>query len=179
MASYVLLATWKKYANKLDSDTTGEQLYQLYIEAAEKIVADYLSYSPPSASYTHTIAGTGRSTIQLKAKPVTALTSVTIDGVSRDVADFSLDDERLTDTTGSVFSRHSTIVVAYTAGFATVPALIQMAVMEIASLLSQQAGENIGVSSTTFDGGNTRSFINYTSFEKYLRPLSSYRVVRL
>lgn len=179
MASYVLLATWKKYANKLDSDTTGEELYQLYIDAAEKIVADHLSYSPASASYTHTLSGSGRSTLQLRAKPVTALASVTIDGVSRNVADFSLDDERLTDTTGSVFSRHSTIVVAYTAGWTTVPALIQMAVMEIASLLSLQAGENIGVSSTTFDGGNTRSFINYTNFDKYLRPLSSYKVIRL
>lgn len=179
MASYVQLAVWKKYANKADSDTTGEALYQQYIDASENIVADHLSYSPASASYTHTFAGSGRSSIQLKAKPVTALASVTIDGVARDVADFSLDDEVLTDTTGSVFSRHSTIVVAYTAGWATVPALIQMAVMEIASLLSLQAGENIGVSSTTFDGGNTRSFINYTSFDKYLRPLSRYRIRRL
>lgn len=177
--SYVQLALWKKYANKMDSDAEGEALYQQYIDAAETIVADHLSFSPLSASYTHTFQGSGRSTIQLRAKPVTALASVTIDGVSRNAADFSLDDERLTDTTGSVFSRHSTIVVAYTAGWATVPALIQMAVMEIASLLSLQAGENIGVSSTSFDGGNTRSFINYTNFDKYLRPLSRYKVVRL
>lgn len=177
--SYVQLAIWKKYAKKQEDDAAGEALYQQYIDAAENIVADYLSYSPASASYTHTLTGSGRSSIQLKAKPVTALTSVTVDGVARNVADFSLDDERITDTTGAVFARGSTIVVEYTAGWSTVPALIQMAAMEIASLLSLQAGENIGVNSTTFDGGNTRSFLNYTSFEKYLRPLSRYKVVRL
>ncbi len=177
--SYVLLDVWKKYARKQDSDTDGEALYQLYIDAAEKIVEDNLSYSPASASYTHTLVGSGMAYLQLRAKPITELTSVTVDGISRDVGDFYINDEYITDITRAAFPNGATIIVEYTAGWAAVPALIQMAVMEIASLLSLQAGENIGVSSTTFDGGNTRSFINYTSFEKYLRPLSSYRVVRL
>lgn len=177
--SYVQLATWKKYATKREEDTAGEALYQLYVDAAETIVEDFLSYDPATASYTHTLAGTNRTTLQLKAKPVTALTSVTIDGVARNVADFTIEDEVLTDTTGAIFARGSSIVVAYTAGWSTVPALIQMAAMEIASLLSLQAGENIGVSSTSFDGGNSRTFINYTNFSKYLAAISTYKVVRL
>jgi len=175
----VQLATWKKYATKREEDTAGEALYQLYIDAAEKIVEDYLSYSPVKDTYTHTFAGANRATLQLKAKPVTLLTSVTVDGVARNVADFTIDAEVLTDTTGAIFARGSVIVVVYAAGWDTVPALIQMAAMEVASLLSLQAGENIGVSSTSFDGGNTRSFTNYTSFDKYLRPISRYKVVRL
>lgn len=177
--SYVTLATWKKYANKREEDATGEALYQLYIDAAEQIVSDYLSYSPSSTTYTHTLKGTGRDAIQLKAKPVTILTSVTVDDVARDVSDMILDNELMTDTTGDIFDVDADVVVVYTAGWASVPALIQMAVMEIASLLSLQSGENIGVSSTSFDGGNTRSFINYTNFDKYLRPIAPYKVVRL
>lgn len=179
MASYVALADFKKYATKREEDATGEALYQIYIDSAEQIVKDYLSYDPQSQAYTHTFAGSGLTCLQLKSKPVTILASVTVDGAARDVADFRLEDERLYDKTGAIFSPASEIVVVYTAGWATVPGIIKLAVMRIASLLSQEAGENIGVTSTSFDGGNSRTFINYTNFAKYLAPLSSFRVVRL
>lgn len=179
MAGYVDLADFKKYANKRDEDAAGEALYQMYIDSAESIVKDYLSYDPTSQNYTHTFAGSGRYSLQLRAKPVTVLTSVTIDGVARNVADFRLEDELLIDKTRSIFNINSEIVVAYTAGWAIVPGVFKNHAMRIASLLSQEAGENIGVTSTSFDGGNSRTFINYTNFAKYLAPLSSYRVVRL
>jgi hypothetical protein len=179
MASYVTLADFKKYAKKVEEDVAGEALYQIYIDSAEQIVKDYLSYNPASQAYTHTLSGSGLSFMQLRAKPVTALTSVTIDGASRAVGDFRLEDERLYDTTGDIFYLGATVVVAYTAGWSSVPGIIKLAVMRIASLLAMEAGENIGVTSTTFDGGNSRTFINYTNFAKYLAPLSSFRVVRL
>jgi hypothetical protein len=179
MASYVALADFKKYANKREEDATGEALYQTYIDSAEQIVKDYLAYDPASQVYTHTLPGSGLTYLQLKAKPVTVLTSVTADGTARNVADFRLEDERLYDKTRAIFSTASEIVVVYTAGWVAVPGIIKLAVMRIASLLSQEAGENIGVTSTSFDGGNSRTFINYTNFAKYLAPLSSFRVVRL
>lgn len=179
MAGYVDLDSFKKYANKRAEDATGEALYQTYIDSAESIVQDYLSYDPESQAYTHTIDGSGLSYIQLKAKPVTVLTSVTIDGTARNIADFTTDAERLYFKTGELFALGSSIVVAYTAGWAAVPGIIKLTVMRIASLLSMEAGENIGVTSTSFDGGNSRTFINYTNFDKYLAALSSHRVVRL
>jgi len=177
--SYVLLATFKKYATKREEDATGEALYQTFIDSAEAIVADYLSYSPVSQAYTHTLKGSGTSVLQLKAKPVTALTSVTIDGVTRLVADFTIEDEKITDKTGAIFSTSSTIVIAYTAGWTTIPGIISLTVMRIASLLSMEAGENIGVTGTSFDGGSSRTFMNYTNYSKYLAAISNYRVVRL
>jgi hypothetical protein len=176
---YVDLATWKKYANKKEEDAAGESLYQTFLDSAEAIVEEYLSYDPQLQAYTHTLAGYDDSVLQLRAKPVTVLTSVTIDGVSRNVADFSVEDEYLTDKTGAYFAEGSTIVVAYTAGYAVVPGIIQLTAMRIASLLSMEAGENIGVTSTSFDGGSSRTFINYTNFSKYLAAISNYRVVRL
>ena len=176
---YVDLAAWKKYANKKEEDAAGEALYQTFLDSAESIVKDYLSYDPELQAYTHTVEGIGTDVVQLKAKPVTVLTSVTIDGASRDVADFHAEDEYLYDDSGSLFSDGSTVVVAYTAGYAIVPGIIQLTVMRIASLLSMEAGENIGVTSTSFDGGSSRTFINYTNFSKYLAAISNYRVVRL
>jgi hypothetical protein len=177
--SYVDLVDFKKYANKREEDATGEALYQVYIDSAEQIVKDYLAYDPASQVYTHTLPGSGLSHIQLRAKPVTVLTSVTVDGASRNVADFRLEDERLYDKTGGIFSTASEIVVVYTAGWVSMPGIIKLVAMEIASLISMGSGENIGVTSTSFDGGNSRTFINYTNFAKYLAPLSSFRVVRL
>ena len=176
---YVYLTSWKKYANKRDEDASGEALYQIYLDAAEDIVEEYLGYDPVEADYTQTIEGTGTDTLPLRAKPVTVLTSVTIDGESRDVADFTIDDNDIIDTTGNVFAEYSEIEIEYTAGWTTVPGIIQLTVMRIASLLSQEAGENIGVTSTSFDGGNSRTFINYTNFNKYLAALSKHRIVRL
>lgn len=175
----VALSTFKKYAKKLEDDSAGEALYQIYLDAAEAVVEKYLGYSPVLKDYDETLYGAGRDTIQLRAKPVTELTAVTVDGTPRDVADFRLDGELLIDKTGAIFPRGAAVRVEYKAGWATVPADIQLCILQIASLKGMEAGENIGVTATSFDGGNSRTFINYTDFRKWLKELSSYRVVRL
>lgn len=175
----VELATFKKYAKKLEDDVAGEALYQIYLDAAEAAVAKYLGFSPISKAYDETIYGTGSDSIQLRAKPVTLLTSVEVDGVVRNVADFRLDGERLIDTTGATFLRGAAVRVQYTAGWAAVPGDITLCILQIASLKAMEAGENIGVTAQSFDGGNSRTFTNYTDFRKWLKEISSYRVVRL
>jgi len=172
------LAEFKKYAKKMDDDAAGEALYQSYIDAAESVVADFLAYAPAQDSYVHTFYGDGKPYLALKARPV-ELTSVTVGGVSRLIADFIVEDEIITDSTGNLFAVGSLVVVAYDGGFSPVPGIIKITALEIAALLSMEAGENIGVTSTTFDGGNTRSFLNYTKFDKYLSKLERYRIRRL
>lgn len=178
----VVLETWKRYAKKPDEDTTGEELYQTFLDSAEEIVKTYLGFDPVSRIYTaQALVGTGLSSLQLKAKPVTALTALSIDGAAQDVADFSIDGERITFKDGSAFPLNSTIIATYTAGYSilSMPALIKLTIMDIASLLSMNAGEQVGVSSVTFDGGNTRQFINYNNFDKQLNRLADIRLVRL
>lgn len=178
--SIVTVAQFKAYAKKLDGDATVETLYQEYIDSAEAAVADYLGYSPASATYTaQSIYGDGRSYLRLRARPITALTTLTVDGASKTVGNYTIDGETITEKYGNPFPVGSVVVATYTAGYATVPAPITIAIKQIASLLSMEAGENIGVSSTTFDGGNTRSFINYTNFDKYLKNLDQYKLLKL
>lgn len=176
----VVLATWKRYAKKASEDATGEELYQTFLDSAESIVKTYLGYDPTSQTYTaQALVGTGLPSLQLKAKPVTALTSVSVDGSARTVGDFTIDGERITDKNGVIFPLNSAVVATYTAGYATVPAIIKLTIMDIASLLSMNAGEQVGVSSVTFDGGNTRQFINYNNFDKQLNRLADFRLVRM
>ena len=176
--SIVTAAEFKKYANKVDSDTTGEALYQMYIDAAEAVVSEYLGYNPASTAYTHEFLGWGDNYLQLKAMPITALTSVAIDGVSVPAGNFKTESEKLF-YKNSIFPKGSTVAVAYTAGYAAVPAAIKNCILQIASLKAMEAGENIGVTSTSFDGGNSRSFFNHTDYKKFLSQVSLYRLVRL
>jgi len=175
----VTLATWKRYAKKSSGDATDEALYQGYLDTAEAIVLDYLGFSPASATYTNEVyVGNGLDSLQLSAKPISALSALSVDGVAKTTTDYRIEDERITHKAGEIFTKGAEVKVTYTAGYATVPAVITSTIMRIAAILSAEAGENIAVTSTSFDDG-TRSFVNYTNFAKYLAPLASLRIVRM
>lgn len=54
------------------------------------------------------------------------------------------------------------------------PGIILLTIKRIATLLLMEAGENIGVTSKSMPD-NSRTFINYTNYFKYLRPIQNYR----
>lgn len=58
----------------------------------------------------------------------------------------------------------------------SVPDLVRLTVMRIATLMLMEAGENIGVTGKSF-ADNSRSFISYTNYSKYLNPLQTLREV--
>ena len=58
----------------------------------------------------------------------------------------------------------------------TMPALVKETILRIATLMLMEAGENIGVTGKSF-ADNSRSFISYTNYDKYLRPLQNLRKV--
>ena len=57
-----------------------------------------------------------------------------------------------------------------------VPSLVKTTVLRIATLMLMEAGENIGISGKSF-ADNSRSFISYTNYHKYLNPLQTFREV--
>lgn len=57
-----------------------------------------------------------------------------------------------------------------------IPSLIKLTILRIATLMLMEAGENIGVSGKSF-ADNSRSFISYTNYSKYLSPLQTFRKV--
>lgn len=56
------------------------------------------------------------------------------------------------------------------------PQAIKLTILRIATLLLMEAGENIGVTSKSLPD-NSKTFINYTSYMKYLRPIQNWRTV--
>ena len=54
------------------------------------------------------------------------------------------------------------------------PYAIRMAVLRIASLMLAEQGGNIGVTSKSFSD-QTRTFVNYSNYNKFLQPLAIYK----
>ena len=61
----------------------------------------------------------------------------------------------------------------------TIPAEIISTILRIASLLQSESESNIGVTSKSFGDSGSRSFVNYTNFNKFLLPISRYRLKRV
>lgn len=57
-----------------------------------------------------------------------------------------------------------------------VPSLVKTTILRIATLMLMEAGENIGISGKSF-GDNSRTFISYTNYSKYLSPIQTFREV--
>jgi len=60
-----------------------------------------------------------------------------------------------------------------------IPEIIKLTIMRIATLLQSEADGNVGVNSKSFGEGGTRVFTNYTNFDKFLTPISKYRMIRV
>jgi hypothetical protein len=66
---------------------------------------------------------------------------------------------------------------AATIGAADMPSIFKQTTLRIAALLATEANDNIGVTSKQFGDSGSRTFINYTNFDKYLLPLSKYKLI--
>lgn len=56
-----------------------------------------------------------------------------------------------------------------------VPELIKIVCKEIATLLQLEENQNIGVNNKSFGESGTRTFLNVTNFDPYLKKLSRYK----
>lgn len=56
-----------------------------------------------------------------------------------------------------------------------IPAIMRLVCLEIATLIQQEEGENIGINSKSFAETGTRTFLNIVDYSKYLQRLSAYR----
>jgi len=171
--SAVNVDTFNDYISQFEDDTNG--LKQIYLDSAEAMIIDYIGYDFNLIEYEEVLDGTDLNYILLSAYPVTALTSVTIDDQIIDIANFSIKREKLT-YVKNIFKASSVIALEYTAGYSDAPGIVQMVELQIAALLFTEASGNIGVTSKSFDGGNSRTFIKTTNFAPYLQKLDSMRV---
>lgn len=158
----------------------GDTLQSIYINSAKSIIDNYLNYDAELKTYNGVFDGNGTDKIFLKAKPIEILQSVKIDDKEIDIANFVFDDytEILYATNGIVFNKGTrNIIIKYSAGFNEIPEIIKLTNLRIAGILQTEGNNNIGISSKSFGTTESRVFINTVNFDKYLLPLSKYKLL--
>ena len=151
---------------------SGNNIAELFIGAAQNIVENYLGYEIESKEYTKHFALHTSNIIKCGVKNITAVKEITIDGTP--IEDYYIDDDKVI-LKQPVISDN--IIITFTAGFSTdLPQIIKLTVLRIAALLQTESNNNIGISGKSFMDGS-RTFTNFTNFDRYLIACSKYKLI--
>lgn len=152
---------------------SGNNIAELFIGSAQNIVENYLGYEIETKEYIKHFALHSSNVIKCEVKNITAVSEITVDGTL--VEDYYINDDKII-LKQPVISDN--IIVKFTAGFGEdLPQIIKLTVLRIAALLQTESNNNIGISGKSFMDGS-RTFINYTNFDKYLIACANYRILR-
>lgn len=176
------VSLFNAYSNNYEDSEDAVLLKTEFLKAAEGIVTDYLGFSPEEKEYRDVLLdGTDKGILYLPARNITKLSALAFDGEEKDVSDIILADDRIEYRTGDVFKKIGKryISVSFTAGWDedTMPSTIRLAVLRIATLMLQETGGNIGLTGKSF-ADNSRTFVSYSNYRKYLEPLAPLRIRR-
>ena len=151
---------------------SGNNIAELFICAAQNILENYLGYEIESKEYTKHFALHTSNIIKAGVKNITAVNEITIDGTL--VEDYYIDDDKII-LKQPVISDN--IIIKFTAGFGVdLPQIIKLTVLRISALLQTESNNNIGISGKSFIDGS-RTFTNFTNFERYLIVCSKYKLI--
>ena len=175
------LATVKSW---LGLTTTGsDALVSSLITAVSAFIANYVGRQVLTASYVETYRGNGQCELLLRNFPITAVASVafagqTITTPADPVALTSgiLFDDRTLTLVGGRFPIGLPVVVTYTAGYATAPADVAQATVELVGEAFRRR-ERIGLSSKTLGGQEVVAFSLKDMNDTAKALLASYQVL--
>lgn len=172
-----LLVDYNTYTGNYETSPEVDSLKRTYLDTALSVVEEYLGYSLFQQEYIEEHIGVTGRECYLYCVPVCEVYSLKVNGEIVDSREYILDGDhiRIVDLDKHhIFHACDSIEVDYSAGYMKLPALIKMTIFRIASLLLSEAGGNIAVTSKSFSD-NSRSFVNYTNWDKFLQPLSRLR----
>lgn len=118
MADYTTLTTVKTHLDVAAADTTFDASLTRLIVATSRQIDAYCGRGIAQAAYTDALDGSGTAILFPRESPVVAVTSVTRESETVDLATVAVYPDYLRLNDGSVWTRGArNIVVAYTAGF--------------------------------------------------------------
>lgn len=177
----VSIEEFNEYTNNFEDSEAAVQLKTFYISAAEQIVSEYLGYSPIQRPYTGVFSGIGDYKLYLHARPIKIVSDLRVDGWTVPLNEILPHDDYIFEKNmTNIFTEGvNNIRCSYIAGFTPeeMPNIIKVTVLRIASLMLQEQGGNIGLTGKSM-GDNSRTFINYNDYSKYLKPLQGLRIIK-
>lgn len=166
---------------------TDDALLTRLITAASQYIQTWLNRQIAQSDYLEVRDGTGGQRLQFACFPVSAVLSLTIDGIAIPPAPPALPSTGL--TAGYVFSptqlalrgyhftrRAQNVIVTYTAGYSTTPPEIAQACIELVALRYRERNR-IGEVSRSVGGGETVTYAQKDMSASIATLLQQYRVV--
>lgn len=146
------------------SSAADDTLLTRLVSGVSAWIQEWLGRTIASGSYTETLNGNGKTVLAFANYPVTAVASVTVDGVAipaRTViggSGYTFDKEFIYLDGYCFTSGHQNVVVQYTAGYSAVPADLEQAAIELIALRYRDK-DRIGVSSKSIGPEHTTFFM--------------------
>jgi len=163
----------QKFTQIYPDDNETQQ--ELFIQAANDIVCNYLRYNPEEKEYNIFVNGNGTNEIEINYKPITEIKEIKINNETISIDNIAFYNNCIFYKDNNTFPIGK-INIIFKAGYKVIPAIIKLTTLRIAGILQTENNNNIGISSKSFQDSGTRTFVNTTNFDKYLLPISDYRI---
>lgn len=177
MKQIVTLEEFRTYNNYMEDGT--EELCEIFIDSASSIVSTYLGYDPNATEYSELSEGIGSEKLFTAVPHIEEFNSVRRVDNDEVLDDLTANEEYIySKSNRKVFESGVIYEVHYTGGWNTVPSDIKLAVLRISALMLSESNGNIGITSKS-EYDQTRTFISYANYDKYLKPLVNYKSKRI
>lgn len=176
----VSLNSFNAYSGNWEDSERAVECKTVFLETAEEVVKDYLGFDPVLSERVVELEGALKKGIWLPCRNVVEIKSVEVDGHELPPDEYRLVGDKLCDTKNSQTPFVSgTFRVTFLAGWSIdkMPSLILLTILRVATLMMTEGNGNIGLTSKSF-ADNSRTFVNYANYRKYLHPLDSLRIMR-
>ncbi len=170
------------YSGNFEDSPQAVLLKSAFLTSAEEITASYLGFDPNLQAYTDVAAsGSGMRRLYLPVRNITSVGELHVGNTSMDTSTVEAFDDHIRFTDGlTTFPRgRDNIRISLSAGWeaGSMPPLITLSILRIATLMLSETGGNIGLTGKSF-ADNSRTFVNYSNYRKYLQPLDALRIMR-
>ena len=168
------------YSNNYEDSCDAIRFKRECILYAIEVVESYLGYSLDQKNYEEEHVGIGTRKIYTYAQPIQNVYDVYINGLVLDPLEYEVyGNFIMTTNQRQRFPKDAEIVIDYCAGYGNrLPDIVKQVILQIATLNLSSAGENIAVTSVSMPD-NSRSFINYANYNKWLSTLQKLRSFEL
>ncbi len=176
------IAMFNTYSGNFEDSPEAVLLKTAFLSSAEEIVISYLGFDPRLQVHTDLIAsGTGMRRLYLPLRNIASVEELWVGNTAIDASKvIACDDHiRFVDALTVFPQGMDNIRISLSAGWNVqqMPSVVTISILRIATLMLSETGGNIGLTGKSF-ADNSRTFVNYSNYRKYLQPLDSLRIIR-
>lgn len=153
-------------------------LQEMYVGSAIDTVKNYLGYDPEEKEYIEYADGNGKNYIYVPNMNVKSISILSVNDI--EITDYVLKGNKVILKNGIFEKGLSNVEIHYVGGWSDeeIPESIRHAAVRIAGLMQSEGKNNIGLTGKSIPNEGSRTFYNFTNYNKYLLPISSYKLVR-